>query len=135
MSYMLDTNACIALIKDPLSHVRRRFDQEIKSGFQIFVSSVTSFELFYGAAKSSRQHHNEISIGALLSRVHGTLAFDDDDAKAAGQIRAVLEKSGTPIGQYDVLIAGQALRRGLTLVTANEREFRRVRGLRWENWA
>jgi tRNA(fMet)-specific endonuclease VapC len=135
MSYMLDTNACIALIKNPQSRVRRRFGQEMNSGAQIFVSSVSSFELFCGAVKSSRQQHNQVSVSALLSSVDGTLAFDDDDARTAGQIRAALEKAGTPIGPYDLLIAGQAVRRGHTLVTANEREFRRVPGLRWENWA
>jgi tRNA(fMet)-specific endonuclease VapC len=65
----------------------------------------------------------------------GTLHFTDEDARSAGVIRHELERAGTPIGAYDTLIAGQALQRGLTLVTANVAGFQRVGGLRWENWA
>jgi len=65
---------------------------------------------------------------------HGLEQFDDEDAKSAGRIRAALEKSGTTIGPYDLLIAGQALARGLTVVTANASEFARVQGLGWVNW-
>ena len=61
--------------------------------------------------------------------------FDDEDAQAAGEVRAALEVSVTPIGAYDILVAGQSLRRGATLVTANVAEFSRVLGLRWEDWA
>jgi tRNA(fMet)-specific endonuclease VapC len=63
------------------------------------------------------------------------LPFDDDDARAAGAIRAELERAGTPIGAYDTLLAGQAIRRGLVLVTANVAEFERVTALQWTNWA
>jgi tRNA(fMet)-specific endonuclease VapC len=63
------------------------------------------------------------------------LAFEEDDASSAGNVRAQLEKAGKPIGAYDLLIAGQALRHELTLVTANTREFGRVRRLDWEDWA
>jgi len=63
------------------------------------------------------------------------LPFDAEDGRIAGDIRARLEQSGTPIGPYDYLIAAQAVRHKLTLVTANEKEFSRVDGLRWENWA
>ena len=63
------------------------------------------------------------------------LPFDEEDARAAGGIEAELRARGTPIGAYDILMAGQAVRRGLTLVTANVREFSRVQGLRWEDWS
>jgi tRNA(fMet)-specific endonuclease VapC len=62
------------------------------------------------------------------------LDFDDEDARAAGQVRATLEKAGTPIGAYDLLIAGQALRRDLTVVTSKTSEFSRVAGLSWQDW-
>jgi tRNA(fMet)-specific endonuclease VapC len=63
------------------------------------------------------------------------LPFDEEDARAAGMIRAATESLGRPIGAYDLLIAGQALRHEMTLVTANVREFRRVKGLEWQDWA
>lgn len=89
------------------------------------------FELTYGALKSARAAENLKVLGDI-----GMQALDitTDDARAAGQIRYQLEHSGTPIGAYDVLIAGQALARDLTLVTRNTREFARVDGLRVENW-
>ena len=61
--------------------------------------------------------------------------FEEDDAKNAGTIRATLEKVGRPIGAYDLLIAGQAVRHNMTLITANSKEFSRVKGLVWEDWA
>ncbi|HEY7225017.1 MAG TPA: PIN domain-containing protein [Micromonosporaceae bacterium] len=71
----------------------------------------------------------------LLSGELDLLDFDDEDARVAGQVRAALEIRGTPIGAYDLLIAGQALRRGLTVITANGAEFGRVSGLNWEDWS
>jgi len=70
----------------------------------------------------------------LLSGDLDLLDFDDQDARATGRVRAALEKTGTPIGAYDLLIAGQALRRGLTVVTANTSEFSRVAEPSWEDW-
>ena len=70
----------------------------------------------------------------MLSGDLDLLDFDDQDARATGRVRAALEKTGTPIGAYDLLIAGQALRRGLTVVTANTSEFSRVAKLSWEDW-
>jgi tRNA(fMet)-specific endonuclease VapC len=70
----------------------------------------------------------------LLSGDLDLLDFDDEDARTAGQVRAALEKRGNPIGAYRLLIAGQALRRGLTVVTANTTEFGRVTGLSWQDW-
>jgi len=70
----------------------------------------------------------------LLSGDLDLLDFDDQDARATGRVRAALEKTGTPIGAYDLLITGQALRRGLTVVTANTSEFSRVAEPSWEDW-
>jgi tRNA(fMet)-specific endonuclease VapC len=89
-------------------------------------------ELYYGAYKSERQEHGVGLVDALLFEV---LEFDSEDGRHAGEIRAALARQGRPIGPYDVLIAGQARARDLTLVTANVGEFRRVEGLRVENWS
>lgn len=135
MDYLLDTNACIALINGSAVHVRRRLQKVIEGGEQVFTSSVVLFELWYGADKSSRPQANRERVAVFLGGPVGVLPFEDRDARAAGSIRAALEISGKPIGAYDVLIAGQALGRQLTLVTANVKEFSRIKGLHWEDWA
>ena len=135
MDYLLDTNACIALINGAPVQVRRRMQRTVDSGAQIFTSSVVLFELWYGVGKSSRVQANSERVATFLSGPVGVIPFEETDARAAGSIRATLEVSGRPIGAYDILIAGQALGRRLTLVTANVKEFSRVKGLNWEDWA
>jgi tRNA(fMet)-specific endonuclease VapC len=85
-------------------------------------------------AKSQLAAQNARALSAFLSRGIAVLDFSIQDAQAAGEIRAELERKGVRIGEYDTLIAGQAYARGLTLVTANTREFRRVKGLTVEDW-
>ncbi len=92
------------------------------------------FELWYGIQKSTHVDRNLQALEAFLAPLR-ILSFDSQDARVAGEIRVQLERAGTPIGPYDLLIAAQALRHDLTLVTANAKEFSRVTGLRWENWA
>ena len=133
--YLLDTNACIALINGHPATVRARLQKASATGAQIFVSSIAIFELGYGVAKSVRHEFNHKRLETFLSGPVTILPFEDADARAAGAIRATLETSGKPIGAYDVLIAGQAIRHELTLVTANVREFSRVKGLTWQDWA
>lgn len=135
MNFLLDTNACIALINGDPSQVRQRFEKSIVAGDQVSTSSIVAYELWYGAAKSARQEFNNERLGAFFSGPIEVLDFDDVDARSAGRVRAELEAMGRPIGAYDLLIAGQALRRGCTLVTANAGEFSRVSGLGWEDWA
>jgi tRNA(fMet)-specific endonuclease VapC len=135
VKYLLDTNACIALINGTSAVVRSRSQKALSRGEQIYVSSVVTFELWYGVAKSVRQDHNARQLEAFLAGPIIVLPIEFEDAKAAGSIRAALEASGRPIGAYDTLIAGQALARQLTLVTANVSEFSRVRGLSWQDWA
>ncbi len=135
MSYLLDTNACIALINQTSPAVRNRFQRALGGGARIHVSSVVTFELWYGVAKSARQAANIQRLEAFLAGPIVLLPFEPEDAKHAGSIRATLQTSGKPIGAYDVLIAGQALARQLTLVTANVSEFSRVKGLSWQDWA
>lgn len=135
MNYLLDTNACITLINGAPVSVRRRFQQETSRDSQIFVSSITAFELWYGVGKSSRVEFNTQRLTTFLSGPVVLLSFEDEDAKVAGAVRVALERHGKPIGAYDLLIAGQALRRHLTLVTANVSEFSRVKSLAWQDWA
>lgn len=135
MKYVLDTNACIALINGTPVSVRGRFQRAAGSGAEICVSSIVTFELWYGVAKSVRAALNAQRLETFLSGPVTELPFDDEDARAAGSIRAALEVSGKTIGAYDLLIAGQALARQLTLVTANVSEFSRVKGLSWQDWA
>ena len=134
-TYLLDTNACIALINGTQAGVRRRFQRAAARDSVMLVSSIVAFELWYGVGKSQRKEANTQRLEAFLAGPLEWTPFDDDDARAAGDVRAELETAGTPIGAYDVLLAGQARRRGATLVTSNVREFGRVSGLKWEDWA
>jgi tRNA(fMet)-specific endonuclease VapC len=134
MDYLLDTNACIALNKGEPASVRRRFGRAVLAGAQAWVPTIVLFELWYGVVKSTRPKENTEDLATFLSGPVRILNFDEADAREAGDVRASLERIGKPIGAYDVLIAGQARRRGLTLVTANAKEFGRVKGLAWEDW-
>ncbi len=133
--YLLDTNACIALINGKPSSVRSRFQKALAADASVFVSSVVAFELWYGVAKSARPEANSQLVETFFAGPIGLLPFEFEDAKVAGRVRAALEATGKPVGAYDLLIAGQALRHELTLVTANVKEFSRIKGLRWEDWA
>lgn len=135
MNYLLDTNACIALINGKPAAVRARFQKVLDAGARVNVSTVVAFELWYGVAKSAQQESNTSRLETFFAGPIGLLPFEEKDAKAAGRIRATMEAAGRPIGAYDLLIAGQALRHRLTLVTANAKEFSRVKGLLWEDWA
>jgi tRNA(fMet)-specific endonuclease VapC len=135
VNYLLDTNACIALMNGAPVAVRSRFDKAIRGESKVYISSIVAFELWYGIAKSARIEINTQRLEALLSSSVFALPFDNEDARVAGSIRADLQTAGRPIGGYDYLIAGQALARHLTLVTANVSEFSRVRGLSWQDWA
>jgi tRNA(fMet)-specific endonuclease VapC len=135
VNYLLDTNACIALMNGTSAAVRSRFDKAIRGGSEVYISSIVAFELWYGIAKSARIEINTQRLEALLSSSVIALPFDHEDARVAGSVRATLQALGTPIGAHDYLIAGQALARQLTLVTANVSEFSRVKGLSWQDWA
>jgi len=131
----LDTNAVIAVLNHPTSPVRTRIDAAIGLGRPLAISSIVLFELRYGAAKSARPERNTQRIADFLAGPIEVLPFEPMDADEAGDIRAVLERTGTPIGPYDVLVAAQARRRDALLVTANAREFARVPRLKFEDWA
>ncbi|MGL1834099.1 type II toxin-antitoxin system VapC family toxin [Rhodocyclaceae bacterium SMB388] len=126
--YLLDTNAVIAVLRGAGS-VRDRLVGHAPS--DVMVSSIVMHEFFYGAFKSQRTESNVALVDSLLFEV---LEFDREDARQAGEIRAQLARQGSEIGPYDVLLAGQAVARGLTLVTHNMREFERVPRLLTEDW-
>jgi len=128
MKYLLDANAVIALLNGhPGMNLRIR--QALPSDIGLPV--IVAHELYYGAFKSARRDRNIGLVDALQFEV---LTLDKEDARQAGEIRAELAKQGRPIGPFDVLIAGQAKARGLTLVTHNMSEFTRVTGLAVEDW-
>jgi len=132
VSYLLDANACIAIMNQSSSRVRGNL--VLASPDEIFLSTIVIHELWFGVAKSQRIESNAAVLRKFLMRGFESLKFSAEDAAAAGGIRAKLKAAGTPIGAYDILIAGQALSRNLTLVTANTREFARVNGLKLVDW-
>jgi tRNA(fMet)-specific endonuclease VapC len=136
-SFLLDTNACIALINGKPPSVRNRLTRRLDEGSQIFVSTISALELWYGVEKSTStmQDLNVARLEFFFSGPLRLLSFEDEDARVAGTIRATLDKLGTPIGAYDLLIGAQALRNKMSLVTSSEREFRRIPSLAWEDWA
>jgi tRNA(fMet)-specific endonuclease VapC len=134
LKYLLDTNACIALLNIRPQHVRARLKQAWLDGHTVYLSTIVLHELFYGASKSKRVLVNMQSIRELLEESFDVMDFGLEAARASGEIRAKLERSGKRIGEYDTLIAGHALSLNMTLVTANTREFERVDGLKLADW-
>lgn len=134
VTHLLDANACVALINGAPKEVRRGFRRAAARDTTMLVSSVVAFELWYGVAKSQRREVNTERLDAFLAGPLEWIDFDEGDAREAGTVCAELERAGKPVGAYDVLIAGQARRCRVTLVTSNGREFDRVTGLKWDNW-
>jgi tRNA(fMet)-specific endonuclease VapC len=130
---LLDTNVCIAAINGRPAAARARLDEAVARQGRASVSTITLFELRFGVAKSAQIAANTGRLDVFLSSLR-VLPFDEEDARIAGIIRAELERAGLPIGPYDYLIAAQAIHHGLTLITANVKEFARVSGLRLDNW-
>jgi tRNA(fMet)-specific endonuclease VapC len=131
MKYLLDTNICIYLIKQQPREVLERF-QELTPG-EVAISTVTVAEMTYGVKKSLHQGKNQAALEAFLAPLE-IVDFDYKAASHYGAIRAELELKGVPVGAYDLMIAAQTRSLGLTLVTNNEREFRRIPDLVVENW-
>jgi tRNA(fMet)-specific endonuclease VapC len=131
MRFLVDTNICIyALKQDPIVLERLLEQKPVDVGLSV----ITEAELRTGAAKSASPTRTARLLENFL-RPLTVVEFVSADAVAYAQLRAKLERAGTPIGPLDTLIAAQAMARGLTLVSNNEREFRRIGGLRLENWA
>lgn len=134
MSYLLDTNVVIALLRNQPDVVRRRFADTVSKEGSVGISSVVLFELRYGVARSTQRQDNAERLRILLSGPISVTPFEEEHAVAAGDLRATLESAGRMIGPYDLLIGAQALASGAILVTANVSEFARVPGLVWEDW-
>ena len=130
MRYMLDTNVAIHTIRHRPREVRAKF---VAQQGRMCISTVTLMELIYSAEKSARPDRNLRDIDGFASRLT-ILPSDREGAIHTGRIRAELARAGTPIGPYDQMFAGHARSRGLTVVTANTEEFKRVPGISVEDW-
>ncbi len=126
--YMLDTNICIYVVRNYPPKLRERFNRLAE---QLCISTITLAELHYGAEKSACRLDNLEAIRQFVARL-GILPFSAAAAAHYGEIRAELERAGTPAGAYDMLIAGHARSEGMTVVTNNLREFERMPGVRAE---
>jgi tRNA(fMet)-specific endonuclease VapC len=129
MRYLLDADAVIGLLNGRPANLGRRARRE--SPRDVAISAIVAHELYYGAFKSRRAAENLARVEALHFEV---IELDKEDARQAGEIRALLAARGTLVGSLDVLIAGQAVARNITLVTHNTGEFGRVPRLRIEDW-
>lgn len=130
---LLDANIAISLINGD-HRVGEQLRSVLATEETIALSVIALYELRYGAGKSARPEHNHARIDALLAGPIGIEPFTADDAAISGRVRADLKRLGTPIGAYDLLIAGQGLRLGATIATNNVREFERIEGLAIEDW-
>ena len=129
MRFLVDTNILIRL----MVHNDRALSRRTRiHGHEIALSAIVLHELYFGTYFGSRSSEQIERLDRLRLPL---LPFDAEDARAAARIRAELRRKGTPIGPYDLLIAGQALARGLVVVTRNVREFQRVEGLGVEDWS
>ena len=131
MIYLLDSNTCIRYLNGRSESIRRHF--EAMRPEEIALCSVVKAELFFGAVKSANPERNLLRVHRFAERLV-SFPFDDPAALVYGEIRSRLEKSGTPIGPNDLLIAAIALAQGATLVTHNTREFARVPELPLVDW-
>ena len=131
MRYLLDTNTCIYVIKRSPPQVYKRL-RKLSIG-DVGISAITFCELQFGVTNSSKPEKNQLALTEFLAPLE-VLDFPSAAAVTFGEIRSRLKRAGTPIGSYDLLIAAHALEQGLTLVTNNLKEFKRVPGLELENW-
>ena len=128
--YLLDTNICVYVIRQRPEAVFRRLSGA--AGEQVAVSVITAFELEVGASRAHGKQYSE-AVRKFLAEI-AVLPLEDSARHAYARLRVDLERRGEVIGAHDMLIAAHALASEATLVTNNEKEFRRVRGLRIENW-
>ncbi|MDZ7833026.1 MAG: type II toxin-antitoxin system VapC family toxin [Desulfobacterales bacterium] len=131
MRYLLDTDICIYLIKNHPPEVLAQFRKHPPE--DVAISAITLFELQYGAQKSRSARQSEKALAKFLLPL-SIIELDRFGAEEAAAIRAHLEKKGEPIGPYDLLIAGIARSRQMTLVTNNTKEFEKIDNLHLENW-
>lgn len=130
MKYLLDTNTCIYAMKGTYPSVLRKFHEHGRGSLAL--SALVAAELAYGVENSQRES-NRAQLDLFLQSIP-VLPWQQTAMWHYARERTRLKRAGTPIGEMDLLIASQALDLGLTVVTINEGEFRRVQGLRVENW-
>lgn len=135
MNYLLDTNICIYIIKKSPEKVIKKLESipNDEGKNEIYLSSVTVSELYYGVEKSSQLEKNLEALKGFLTPFQ-IINFDHESAEVFGRVRSDLERKGTVIGPYDLQIASIAIAHDLVLVTNNIKEFKRVDGLNLENW-
>lgn len=131
---LLDSDVCIAVLRGRSPAIEARFREALPTK-TLALSSISVMELWYGVWRSHRPDVQRRRLETFLDAIPPALQFDEADAAACAELRAELAKSGMPIGHYDALLAGQARRRGLIIVTGNVREFARVDGLVVEDWS
>jgi tRNA(fMet)-specific endonuclease VapC len=131
VKYLLDTNACIAILKGTDETLRDRLDEIGPQN--IAICSVVRGELLFGARKSEQVERNLLSLTSFCQGLE-SFPYDDKAANFYGTNRAILEKSGEKIGEADLMISSIALAYDLTVITRNRREFVRVPGLKVESW-
>jgi tRNA(fMet)-specific endonuclease VapC len=130
----LDTSLVIAFLHGRPRPLCDRLLRELEEG-HVALPAPALFELQYGAAVSRRRAANEARLLTFLTAPIEVLAFDEEDAREAGDIRAALERAATALGACDLMIAAQARRRDAVLATAQRTDFSCVPGLRVETWA
>ena len=135
MNYLLDTNICIYIIKKSPEQVLKKLEAIIsdEKKNEIYLSSVTVSELYYGAEKSNKLEKNLAALRGFLTPFQ-IVSFDSASAEIFGKVRSELERKGVVIGPYDLQIAAVAMTNDFVLVTNNTKEFKRVAGLNIENW-
>lgn len=129
--FMLDTDICIYIMKERFSQLLDRLEDVAVS--KTCMSAITHAELMNGVCKSERKEKNLIVLKTLIKSVQ-VIPFDEQAGEVYGRVRSDLEKRGEIIGNHDLLIASHALSQKMTLVTHNTREFKRVKGLKMEDW-
>jgi len=132
--YMLDTNACSFLIRKRPEYLLDKLQDVVLSGHQIVISSITYAELTFGAINKKASPKMPGIVTEFVNRLDEIVAWDQKAVEASADIKKELESIGTPIGHNDTLIAGHCVSINAILVTDNVREFKRVDGLKFENW-
>lgn len=132
MKYLLDTDICIYLIKKRPDSVIQKLNELPNDA--VALSTISVFELQFGVENSQHRHQSQRALDHFLEPIQHILSIDRSVAAFAAKVRADLNKKGTPIGPYDILIAAVALCHELILVSNNTKEFQRIEGLRTENW-
>lgn len=133
--YMLDTNICSFIMRERPASVLERLQQTVNEQHQIVISVITYYEMLLGTVgRNASPRHTQL-VDAFISRLSIILPWDAASAECAARIKQQLAAKGTPIGGNDIMIAGHALAADCVLVTNNTREFARVEGLHFEDWA